>query len=87
MSDVISLSRTEFYTLYCWFFNGKCHSKLEINRNLGSSAGVGSGDFHIYRGIRRREYERQKFVLEKADMEELEKSFEYVLLINYVRTL
>ena len=34
----------------------------EFIRNVwGSSAGVGSGDFHIYRGIRRREYARQKY--------------------------
>lgn len=53
-------------------------SKWEFYPNLGSSAGVGSGDFHIYRGIRRRENERQKFVLEKADKEELDKAFVYV---------
>ena len=29
---------------------------------LGSSAGAGSGDFHVYRGVRRREYARQKFL-------------------------
>ena len=32
---------------------------------LGSSAGAGSGDFHVYRGVRRREYARQKFLKEK----------------------
>ena len=72
MSDYFFKS---YYTFHCWSLSGKSHFKLEINCNLGSSAGVGSGDFHIYRGIRRREYERQKFVLEKAEKEELEKSF------------
>lgn len=32
---------------------------------VGSSAGAGSGDFHVYRGVRRREYARQKFLDEK----------------------
>lgn len=27
-----------------------------------SSAGAGSGNFHVYRGVRRREYARQKFL-------------------------
>ncbi len=33
----------------------------------GSSAGAGSGDFHVYRGVRRREYARQKFLDEKFE--------------------
>lgn len=41
---------------------------IQINVCLiGSSAGAGSGDFHVYRGVRRREYARQKFIKEMAD--------------------
>ncbi|KAK3084585.1 hypothetical protein FSP39_015962 [Pinctada imbricata] len=40
----------------------------EFIRNVwGSSAGAGSGDFHVYRGVRRREYARQKFLTEKFE--------------------
>ncbi|ESO97276.1 hypothetical protein LOTGIDRAFT_231485 [Lottia gigantea] len=48
----------------------------EFIRNVwGSSAGAGSGDFHVYRGVRRREYARQKFNNEKAKREELDEEF------------
>lgn len=29
---------------------------------LGSSAGAGSGEFHVYRHLRRREYQRQDYM-------------------------
>jgi len=39
----------------------------EFVRNvMGSSAGAGSGEFHVYRHLRRKEYARQKFIQEKA---------------------
>lgn len=39
----------------------------EFVRNvMGSSAGAGSGEFHVYRHLRRKEYSRQKFIQEKG---------------------
>uniref|UniRef100_A0A0B7B3V7 Uncharacterized protein n=1 Tax=Arion vulgaris TaxID=1028688 RepID=A0A0B7B3V7_9EUPU len=49
---------------------------LEFIRNIwGSSAGAGSGDFHVYRGVRRREYARQKYIKAKAEKEELDDEY------------
>lgn len=39
----------------------------EMMKNVqGSSAGAGSGEFHVYKASRRREYERLKIMDEKA---------------------
>lgn len=34
---------------------------------MGSSAGAGSGEFHVYRHLRRKEYARQKHIQLKAE--------------------
>lgn len=47
----------------------------EIVANVqGSSAGAGSGEFHVYKASRRREYERLRLMDEEVKQEEEEKS-------------
>ncbi|XP_054707775.1 PRKR-interacting protein 1 homolog [Uloborus diversus] len=48
----------------------------EFVRNvMGSSAGAGSGEFHVYRHLRRKEYTRQKVIDEKAKKEKLDEEY------------
>merc|ERR1719367_2513594 len=42
---------------------------------MGSSAGAGSGEFHVYRQIRRKEYARQKVMEEKKTKEDLNEEY------------
>ena len=49
----------------------------EIVANVqGSSAGAGSGEFHVYKASRRREYERIKMMDEEVAREKAEEEFE-----------
>ena len=49
----------------------------EIVANVqGSSAGAGSGEFHVYKASRRREYERVKLMDEEVAREEADADFE-----------
>ncbi|EDQ99483.1 uncharacterized protein LACBIDRAFT_180968 [Laccaria bicolor S238N-H82] len=49
----------------------------EMMKNVqGSSAGAGSGEFHVYKASRRREYERLKMLEEESLKETVEAEFE-----------
>ncbi|KAL8897725.1 MAG: hypothetical protein Q9207_007066 [Kuettlingeria erythrocarpa] len=61
--------------------NGNSKSTLapppEIVANVqGSSAGAGSGEFHVYKASRRREYERVRLMEEENKREEQDKEYE-----------
>nr|XP_021185440.2 PRKR-interacting protein 1 homolog [Helicoverpa armigera] len=46
-----------------------------VRNVMGSSAGAGSGEFHVYRHLRRKEYARQKFIQEKSEKEKLDEEY------------
>ncbi|KAG6911128.1 hypothetical protein DXG01_003868 [Tephrocybe rancida] len=49
----------------------------EMMKNVqGSSAGAGSGEFHVYKASRRREYERLKLLEETTQKETIDAEFE-----------
>lgn len=56
------------------------HLELWILLAVGSSAGAGSGEFHVYRHLRRREYQRQDYMDAMA-----EKASEPWSLVTLVR--
>lgn len=47
-----------------------------VRNVMGSSAGAGSGEFHVYRHLRRKEYARQKTIIETAKVEEEDAEFQ-----------
>ncbi|XP_006270804.1 PRKR-interacting protein 1 isoform X1 [Alligator mississippiensis] len=49
---------------------------------MGSSAGAGSGEFHVYRHLRRREYQRQDFMDAMAEKQKLDEEFQKKLERN-----
>uniref|UniRef100_A0A8C0G261 PRKR interacting protein 1 n=1 Tax=Chelonoidis abingdonii TaxID=106734 RepID=A0A8C0G261_CHEAB len=48
----------------------------------GSSAGAGSGEFHVYRHLRRREYQRQDFMDAMAEKQKLDEEYQKKLEKN-----
>ena len=66
-------------TIYSYQFENDINS-FGFNYT-GSSAGAGSGEFHVYRGIRRREYARQKVIEEKGKHVQVLISSFYIILI------
>ncbi|XP_060768948.1 PRKR-interacting protein 1 homolog [Neoarius graeffei] len=43
---------------------------------MGSSAGAGSGEFHVYRHLRRREYQRQDFLDRLSEKQKLDEEYQ-----------
>merc|ERR1711971_913633 len=55
----------------------------EFNHNImGSSAGAGSGEFHLYRQMRRKEQNRLKVLGERLERDELSEAYHAKLLEN-----
>ncbi|XP_063812134.1 PRKR-interacting protein 1 [Pseudophryne corroboree] len=52
---------------------------------MGSSAGAGSGEFHVYRHLRRREYQRQEFMDAMSEHQKLDEDFERKLKENQIQ--
>jgi hypothetical protein len=46
-----------------------------VRNVMGSSAGAGSGEFHVYRHLRRKEFARQRFIDEQARKETLDDKY------------
>lgn len=53
-----------------------------VRNVMGSSAGAGSGEFHVYRHLRRKEYARQKSIQYKSMKEKLDEEYQMKLEKN-----
>lgn len=53
-----------------------------VRNVMGSSAGAGSGEFHVYRHLRRKEYARQKFIKEMSERERLQMEYQEKIETN-----
>lgn len=53
-----------------------------VRNVMGSSAGAGSGEFHVYRHLRRKEYARQKMIQSKSHQELLDEEYQKKLEEN-----
>merc|ERR1712241_185625 len=49
---------------------------------MGSSAGAGSGEFHVYRQIRRKEGDRQKELGKRKDRDDMNEAYHIKLAEN-----
>ena len=49
---------------------------------MGSSAGAGSGEFHVYRQIRRKEFDRQKELGRRKDRDDMNEAYHLKLTEN-----
>lgn len=60
--------------------DSKCKKQREapdfVRNVMGSSAGAGSGEFHVYRHLRRKEFARQRMIEEEARREELDSEYQ-----------
>ncbi|XP_068126372.1 PRKR-interacting protein 1 isoform X2 [Hyperolius riggenbachi] len=52
---------------------------------MGSSAGAGSGEFHVYRHLRRREYQRQEFMDVISEKQQLDEEFQRKIKENQIK--
>ncbi|KAI8036228.1 PRKR-interacting protein 1 homolog [Drosophila gunungcola] len=50
-----------------------------VRNVMGSSAGAGSGEFHVYRHLRRKEYARQKNIQNQSSREAADEAFQQKL--------